>query len=159
MAFKHLRTGLAYDHWANGETLQSLLGGGPALARPLLIFAHILAAEQLWLDRLRQRPQTMPVWPELELGACRELWNSLRRQWDEYLDKATADLLTVPVAYRNTRGESFSSRPADIITHVTLHSGYHRGQIATALRAAGREPAYTDYIHAVRQGHVVSDSA
>lgn len=154
MAFEHLRTGLEYDHWANGETLRSLLAGGPAAARPLAIFSHILAAEQLWLDRLRQRPQTMAVWPDLELGACRELLNSLRTQWNEYLAGATRELLTQPVTYRNTRGETFSSRPADIVTHVTIHSAYHRGQIATALRDAGREPAYTDYIHAVRQGHL-----
>jgi uncharacterized damage-inducible protein DinB len=33
-----------------------------------------------------------------------------------------------------------------------MHSGYHRGQIAAAVRESGGEPAYTDYIHAVRQG-------
>jgi len=35
--------------------------------------------------------------------------------------------------------------------HVTIHSAYHRGQIASDVRSAGQEPAYTDYIHAVRQ--------
>jgi len=33
-----------------------------------------------------------------------------------------------------------------------MHSTYHRGQIASAVREAGGAPAYTDYIHAVRQG-------
>jgi len=42
----------------------------------------------------------------------------------------------------------------DILTHVLLHSAYHRGQIAVDLRAAGLTPAYTDYIHAVRQGKI-----
>jgi len=40
----------------------------------------------------------------------------------------------------------------DILTHVTIHSAYHRGQIASDLRAAGQAPAYTDFIHAVRLG-------
>jgi uncharacterized damage-inducible protein DinB len=40
----------------------------------------------------------------------------------------------------------------EILTHLVIHSAYHRGQIASDLRAAGQEPAYTDYIHAVRQG-------
>ena len=42
----------------------------------------------------------------------------------------------------------------DILAHVVLHSAYHRGQIAAAVRAGGGEPAYTDMIHAVRQGLV-----
>jgi uncharacterized damage-inducible protein DinB len=40
----------------------------------------------------------------------------------------------------------------EILTHVVIHSAYHRGQIASDVRAAGGVPAYTDYIHAVRQG-------
>ena len=40
----------------------------------------------------------------------------------------------------------------DILTHVLLHSAYHRGQIASQVRAGGEQPAYTDFIHAVRQG-------
>jgi uncharacterized damage-inducible protein DinB len=32
-----------------------------------------------------------------------------------------------------------------------MHSAYHRGQIATQMRTAGYLPAYTDFIHGVRQ--------
>jgi uncharacterized damage-inducible protein DinB len=35
-----------------------------------------------------------------------------------------------------------------------MHSAYHRGQIAADMRAAGFEPVYTDFIHAVRQGYI-----
>jgi uncharacterized damage-inducible protein DinB len=38
----------------------------------------------------------------------------------------------------------------DIATHVVFHSHYHRGQIASLVRAAGHTPAYTDFIHAIR---------
>jgi uncharacterized damage-inducible protein DinB len=58
------------------------------------------------------------------------------------------------VEYRNNKGEVWSSNVADVITHVILHSAYHRGQIALQLRASHGEPAYTDFIHAVRQGLV-----
>ena len=56
------------------------------------------------------------------------------------------------VAYRNSKGEPWTSTVGDILTHVVTHSAYHRGQVASELRAAGFEPAYTDFIHAVRQG-------
>jgi uncharacterized damage-inducible protein DinB len=39
-----------------------------------------------------------------------------------------------------------------VLTHVVMHSAYHRGQIATHMRASGQTPAYTDFIHGVRQG-------
>jgi uncharacterized damage-inducible protein DinB len=39
----------------------------------------------------------------------------------------------------------------EIITHVTMHGGHHRGQIARALRQAGCEPPYTDYIQFSRR--------
>jgi uncharacterized damage-inducible protein DinB len=35
-----------------------------------------------------------------------------------------------------------------------MHSAYHRGQAALEMRAAGIQPAYTDFIHGVRQGFV-----
>jgi uncharacterized damage-inducible protein DinB len=56
------------------------------------------------------------------------------------------------VSYTNSKGELWTSTVEDILTHLVIHSAYHRGQIASDLRSAGREPAYTDYIHAVRQG-------
>jgi uncharacterized damage-inducible protein DinB len=58
------------------------------------------------------------------------------------------------VEYRNSKGEPWSSRVEDMLTHVLFHSAYHRGQIALQMRAAGNEPAYTDFIHAVRNGFV-----
>ena len=58
------------------------------------------------------------------------------------------------MSYRNSKGEAWSSRKEDILMHVIMHSAYHRGQVATAMRAAGSTPAYTDFIHSVRQGFV-----
>lgn len=40
------------------------------------------------------------------------------------------------------------------LTHVAMHSAYHRGQIAGELREPGNTPPYTDFIHPVRQGLV-----
>ena len=58
------------------------------------------------------------------------------------------------IGYRNTRGEYWTSTVGDILTHVVMHGTYHRGQIAAAVRDSGGAPAYTDFIHAARQGLV-----
>ena len=54
----------------------------------------------------------------------------------------------------NSKGEPYTSSVEDILTHVVFHGAYHRGQIAAKMRESGLEPAYTDYIHAIRQGFV-----
>jgi len=59
--------------------------------------------------------------------------------------------LAEAVDYKNSKGEPWRNRVEDVLTHVIMHSAYHRGQIAMEMRAAGMEPAYTDFIHAVRQ--------
>jgi uncharacterized damage-inducible protein DinB len=72
----------------------------------------------------------------------------------EYLESVDDEDLEDGVAYRNTKGEFWTSTAGDILTHLVLHSSYHRGQIAAAIREAGGDPAYTDFIHAVRTGLV-----
>jgi uncharacterized damage-inducible protein DinB len=59
------------------------------------------------------------------------------------------------IPYVNSLGEAWTNRAGDLLEHAVLHGVYHRGQIAAALRRAGCEPAYTDFVHAVRRGFVV----
>jgi uncharacterized damage-inducible protein DinB len=112
---------------------------------------HIIGAEYLWLSRLESRPAELAVWPDLSIGDCSSRLHELSHRLMETLD-APLQRLTDTVTYNNSKGETWTSTVEDILTHVTIHSAYHRGQIASDLRAAGREPAYTDFIHAVRQG-------
>jgi uncharacterized damage-inducible protein DinB len=148
----HLQRLLRYDAWANAETLKSLtLGDSPPQSRKWM--AHIVGAECLWLARLRRQPATLPVWPDLSLEACRDHLAQLSRDWPAYLADHHQSL-TERVSYINSKGEAWTNTVEEILTHVTIHSAYHRGQIASNLRSAGMEPAYTDYIHGVRQGRV-----
>jgi uncharacterized damage-inducible protein DinB len=139
-------------HWANEETLTSLRRtASPAGVRWL---AHIAAAELLWLARLRNLPPPLPVWPEFDLDDTARRLGESRRVWTIHLDGLGPDDLDDAVGYRNSKGEFWTSRASDILTHVSHHGAHHRGQIASAVRAAGGEPAYTDFIHAVRQGAI-----
>jgi uncharacterized damage-inducible protein DinB len=118
----------------------------------LQLLAHILSAERLWLERIRKQPQSLPVWPEFSLDQCGAQIAELDRLLQDYLGQLSSITLLDDVAYKNSKGEPWKSTVQDILTHVLLHSAYHRGQIATAMRAGGEQPAYTDFIHAVRQG-------
>jgi uncharacterized damage-inducible protein DinB len=149
----YLQREFAYDAWANHETLAAIRKAGGD-ARSLQLMAHILSAERLWLERLRQQPQSQPVWPEHDLERCESEAKELSRLWHEYLDTLASEDLSRDISYKNSKGEPWTSAIGDVLTHVTMHSAYHRGQIASHMRESGQTPAYTDFIHAVRQGQV-----
>jgi uncharacterized damage-inducible protein DinB len=148
----YLRRQFAYDDWANREVLAGFKASTRPAARPLQLLAHILSAEQLWLQRLRQQPPSFPVWPDFSLDECAQHINELAKLWREYLAQLSPAELSETIPYKNSKGEPWSSSVEDVLTHVMLHSAYHRGQIASLMRAGGDAPAYTDFIHAVRQG-------
>ncbi|MGB7599268.1 MAG: DinB family protein [Candidatus Sulfotelmatobacter sp.] len=153
---EHLRRQFEYDSWANAEVLSTLMAGdsGASPTRPLQLLAHILSAERLWLERLKQRAQSFPVWPDFKSDQCRAQMEKLSELWREYFDQLSPSALSQKIEYKNSKGEPWASTVQDVLTHVVMHSAYHRGQIATLMRAAGRTPASTDYIHAVRQGFI-----
>lgn len=141
----------AYDSWANREVLGSL-SANDSSRQSLKLMAHILGAEEVWYSRIRSQKPVLAVWPELTAEDCRNQEQRLRNSWSEYLDKIQPHQLSSEVSYKNSKGESWTSRVDDILLHVVMHSAYHRGQIAADTRAAGHTPAYTDFILAVRQG-------
>ena len=141
---------LRYDLWANRETLRAL-HQGDSPTRSLRWIGHIIGAEFLWLSRLDGSPSDLPVWPSLSLEECETRLAQLFQELGD-LDLDQRGPLDRPVRYTNSKGEPWTSTVGDILTHLVIHSAYHRGQIASDMRNAGQEPAYTDYIHAVRQG-------
>ena len=149
---RHFCRLLEHDRWANAETLDSLRAHATLPPRALTLMGHIVGAEFLWLARLRQEAPVMSVWPELDLDACAARLGELDVLWPGLLRELQDEDLDDGRAYRNTKGEFWTSTVGDILTHLTMHSAYHRGQIASAVRESGGSPAYTDYIHAVRQG-------
>jgi uncharacterized damage-inducible protein DinB len=149
-----LRRRFAYDEWANREVLAALRAATPAPPVALDRMAHVLSAQHVWFDRLRQQAQTLPVWPHFTLPECEREAAKLAGLWKDYLGALAEADLSGSVTYKNTKGEPWTSRVDDILMHVILHSAYHRGQIASDLRAAGFTPASTDFIYAIRQGFV-----
>jgi uncharacterized damage-inducible protein DinB len=135
-----------YDDWANREALRSLAAAPPAAASRR--FAHILGAQRTWLQRIVGGPP-VAVWPEPDLRAFAAELDDLRRRWRDVLRKEDRGRT---VSYTNTKGRQFESSVREILLHVAFHGAYHRGQIAADVRAHGGEPAYTDFIHAAREG-------
>jgi uncharacterized damage-inducible protein DinB len=120
--------------------------------RSLRLLAHLLAAERVWLTRLRGEDSSrLEIWPTLSLAECETLAAESRAGYTAYLEGLSERDLPEPVTYRNSTGAAFHTARLDILTHVALHGSYHRGQIAQLVRGAGAEPVNTDYIIWVRE--------
>lgn len=143
-----------YDHWANRECLAALSGATPVPAKVVRLLTHVYAAQQVWLERLEQVPQSVAVWPDSTAEECSGWADEMLTAWKNYLAGLSPAGFENEITYRNSKGEQWSSRVDDILIHVLMHSAYHRGQAALEMRAAGLTPAYTDFIHGVRQGLV-----
>jgi uncharacterized damage-inducible protein DinB len=142
---------LAHASWANSAYLAALQEIATPPARTVRWIAHVLAAEELWQERLLQSGRSVVVWPEHSIAECHAIASRTTQRWREMLRELQPESLATPIRYANSKGEAWENSVHDILVHVCLHGSYHRGQIATALREAGFDPPYTDYIHAVRQ--------
>ena len=136
--------------WAHDALLDELRRQPPD-AETLRLFAHVVAAEHLWLSRIDSQRARVAVWPSLSLDEIAALDAENRARFHDLLERP-GDTLEQRIAYQNSAGNSFDNSVGEILTHVAMHGHYHRGQIARAMRSAGREPVYTDYIGFVRQG-------
>ncbi|MSR47401.1 MAG: damage-inducible protein DinB [Planctomycetes bacterium] len=149
---------LDYDGWANREILASLRPLPAPPARALALLNHVVGASRLWLARLQGTPSPCAVWPQWTLAQCSAEVGALRERWRRWSAPLVPDALEAMITYTNSKGERYTSRVADVLTHVALHGAHHRGQLLAELRAAGHLPPYVDFIHATRTGALRSSS-
>lgn len=147
---EEIRRLFAHMRWADERALEALRGADPLPADAMRVYAHVLGAEHVWLSRLRQQPGRVAIWPTLALDECEALSRENSEGFDAFLDALEPGGEAREIDYRNSAGAPFRSRIGDILLHVAMHGGYHRGQVAMLLRQAGAEPMPTDYIAFVR---------
>jgi uncharacterized damage-inducible protein DinB len=132
--------------WADAQVLDSLRGCPAAWNEALGLFAHVLAAEHLWMSRLQGRASSQSGWPSLSLEECAALATENAGSYSSYIDQQSEIDLSRVISYRNSQGEPFVNTVLDILTHVVIHGAYHRGQIAKVIGRAGGRSVNTDYI-------------
>ena len=111
-------------------------------------------ARRVWLERLGVIPAKTsgPFFPEgKELADTIADLKEVQELWSRYLAKLSDDELAQRIEYNSLDAGRFRNRIEDILTQLFTHSAYHRGQIASLVRAAGGEPAATDYIYWCRE--------
>src|SRR5262245_4587706 len=106
---RHLRKLIAHLEWADRLVLEGLRSSPGTDPHALEYFAHVLAAEHVWLTRLQGRPSEYAVWPTLTLDQCESLAAANASGLRELVDSMEPNDIDRGIAYTNSAGRSFVS--------------------------------------------------
>ena len=150
---EELRDLANYNAWANRRTITALKALNNPPAKALSALTHLLIAERAWLERFQTEQDSTGAnfWPDASLADCEAMADDMARAYQAFVSRLTEEELDSRAAYKNSKGTAFQTAYRDMLMHVMLHSAYHRGQVAMAIRAEGGEPINTDYIGFVRE--------
>lgn len=112
------------------------------------IFAHMITAIEVWMDRVEGIKQPYTLFPTWTL-------EEVQSRHEESLTRIKRIVETTPMSYevhyKTSEGTEFCNSLGEILLHIHSHSAYHRGQIAQDIRRKGREYLDTDFIFTVRK--------
>jgi len=149
---EHLKKLFEYNFWANAMVLESLRKTPKTEERIRKIFGHILVAEEIWMIRLQgQKWSGKELFPNPTPQECLELFEKNKIKYEAYLSALKDEGLSRVVSYTSTEGIGYRSAVSEILFHVAIHGGYHRGQIASETRNNGREPLKIDFVIFTRE--------
>lgn len=132
-----------HEYWANLKILESLISVKEPPKRAIEIFSHSIAAQRIWLDRINANETDLKVWEVFETDIMLELLEINHTDINKIIDNQDINQL---VAYQNSKGEYFTNTISQILTHLSLHAAYHRGQIVLHLKNQVSTLPITDYI-------------
>jgi uncharacterized damage-inducible protein DinB len=142
-----------YEKDANGKVLASLETvpavnrTSPSYQKALSLAAHLVIARNTWLSRLGIGERPRELFPQnVALADLAPGFYTMEAAWTVYLARLTDAEAQRVFEYQSFDGGRFRNTVADVLTQLYGHSHYHRGQIASLVKASGGEPAKTDFI-------------
>lgn len=150
---QHLQQLVNYEYWANNIVFNLVKNNPIKNERINIILYHIFGAQRLWLARLQKEEFNARFFEAAPLEEIEHLKDESYASWKDFIDTKTEEDFNVVYDYKNIKGDPFSSRLKDIITHVTNHSEHHRAEIITLLKVEipTIKIPQTDYIFYTRQ--------
>ncbi|MBE7174729.1 MAG: damage-inducible protein DinB [Williamsia sp.] len=137
---------LDYELWANLRVINALDSVTEPPARAIAVMGHILAAQHVWYGRLAHESVFTSIWEEIPVSWMIETAERQHRQLTGFLGGVPEEQLNQPIDYTNSKGVHFQSTPLDMLTHMSHHAAYHRGQVVQLIRPRLSEAPVTDYI-------------
>lgn len=146
----NLKNLFEYESWANKEIADCLVKLDDPPEKAVSLMSHIINANILWLCRIKKKGSDITVWKIYPKSEIISEVNKSSSDLIEYVKNISGSDLEIIINYKNTKGESFTSSLNDILTHLIIHSSYHRGQITLLIKPFVKNLPVTDYIHYVR---------
>lgn len=137
---------LDYEFWANLRVINALSSLSNPPERAVAVMGHILAAQHVWYGRMAQESVIMSIWEEIPVSWMIETAERQHLQISSYVKILTQKELSQPVAYTNTKGIAYQSSRLDMLTQMSHHAAYHRGQVVQLIRPLLTEAPLTDFI-------------
>ena len=144
-----------FHRWANRRLYDFAAAlGEPTCAREVgtqfsyprvtRMFAHLYAADWIWLSRWKGTSPTAVPGDELTtMAMVRQTWDPLEAEQKAFVDELTqADLARV-VHYKNTEGAPYHAPLGQLLVHVANHATHHRSEIATMVTMLSGSPPDT----------------
>ncbi|HLL95071.1 MAG TPA: DinB family protein [Spirosoma sp.] len=143
---------LNYEFWANQRIISALesLDNQPPSA--VAVMSHILSAQHVWLGRILHEPTVFAIWENLPVASMNETAERQHRQLVNYVSGLAELDLIQPIDYVNSSKQPYQSTLIDILTHISHHAAYHRGQVVQLIRPMLAEAPVTDFIIWTREG-------
>lgn len=136
-----------HEHWANLKVLETLIATKEPPQRAIEIFSHTIAAQRIWLDRMKEEKTELKVWEVFDREIMLELLEINYGDLIKLIDNQDINEL---ISYQNSKGEHYTRTINQILTHLTLHAAYHRGQVILLLKNHVDNLPITDYIFYVQ---------
>ena len=135
-----------YELWANLRLIDALTPIANPPERAIAVMGHILAAQHVWYGRLMQESVIMSIWEVIPVSWMIETAERQHQKAVSYARILTPKKLTQPIEYTNSKGITYHNTPLDILTHMSHHAAYHRGQVVQLIRPLLNEAPVTDFI-------------
>jgi len=134
-----------YNAWANRRVIECLEQQRVTDEKILSVFSHLMAANFIWLNRIKDLPKsTYELWTTYGLADLRKMVEEADEQWMSFINENES--FDRVMKYHNYVGNYYENNVQQIMIHLVNHGTYHRGQVAMLLRQKGFEPINTDYI-------------
>lgn len=149
----HIQKLFTYDRWADGVVIASLESVANVDQQPAVVrlVCHLMAAKEIWHARIVGNPHPPTErFPTTAVADAISRLNEMNARFRALTD-SQPDVNRI-VQYADTMGNRYQHPLGELLIHVANHGTYHRGQLATAIKAAGGTPAVSDYIAWVRAG-------
>ncbi|GAB3026927.1 DinB family protein [Spirosoma pulveris] len=152
---EHLIQLLDYELWANQRVIEALDTLKNPPSRAVAVMGHILSAQHIWFGRIIHEYAFVAIWEDIPVSWMIETAERQHRQIVGYVSALNESEVGELVEYVNSQEKPFKTSLPDILTHMSHHAAYHRGQVVQLIRPMLKEAPVTDFIVWIREKQAV----